>query len=91
VTTETAFRNRPRGSLLERAQRRLKDRDALTVSLLSPTWHWDGLWTVRHARTRFPAVYNLDCELWVAGDGTPWETLAEAIAHLDWLASDLGI
>lgn len=81
----------PNRKLFARACRVLNEHDAYTVSVVSPTWHWDGRWTVHHSRTRFPAVLQPETGHWVAGDGTPWATLIEAIDHLDWLAKDLGI
>lgn len=82
---------RRRGTVYERACRVLKEPDAETLSAIAGVWHWDGVLTVRHCRTRFPAYLQPDTGIWVAGDDTPWATLIEAIEHLEWLARDLGV
>jgi hypothetical protein len=80
-----------KSKLYVRACRTLREHDAETVATCVRIWEWDGQWTVRHHRTRFPATLEPETGIWVAGDDTPWPTLIEAIEHLEWLARDLDI
>lgn len=88
---ETDWVDGARRRFYERACRMFREVDAETLTINVGVWHWDGGWTVRHHRTRFPATLEPETGIWVAGDDTPWRTLIEAIEHLEWLARDLDI